>query len=652
LLLFVELVQNPERADDMARWSFLRDDDPYRGAPAVGSLQGGEGRPWQVWFTWDGWNFSWVCFLKEPEEARGLVDELTGHLGEVSRDADDNGLRRMERHLEEVSAHSQYPIPEEMDEQIHAGLRRRHGQQCGLRVAWPFPEPPIRHLGSTFLGVWPAPSGRPGVWITMDAGSTFSWVAFYSQALDAHWAMLALSQAIKQGGFASAERAEALLLEAVNRSESPVPAKMGEETAAAIREDFEASVALAGWEAPAYRRDLALFRLFYESNTRQATTTLQSMYQALNSGHLVIEGYDPYLLQELCVLQRMFCLKHARIFYLEPSGLKLLEALASPSTELLEFPAEPMWIQPLAPLPFRHGLVRGIFVYDGFNTGRIDLLPIRNPTEKALARSYSERKHGMHQVEIFYDNPQNRTKLWQGKTLMFGEYDTRRQSWNRIAEGYECPSGRCSVETLGEQSVLLQCDECQREFAHWTQWFEVFVLGIQGKLRRAEDTSSFEEFDLPFEEEQQGAPGSKRHKGRPGGGKVRAYHATVVRYDASYFKPVRSRGRRGPLRDSHIVLTTEEALREGALELDMDGVLIRDTAPRAAFTRHFVHPRYKKAEAHVNFRPDKPQLVSLATWKARRMPPHEALHRQEDVYASVYEEQPGAETRSDSRGQD
>lgn len=217
-----------------------------------------------------------------------------------------------------------------------------------------------------------------------------------------------------------------------------------------------------------------------------------------------------------------------------------------------------------------------------------------------------------------------------------------------MAEGYECLSGNCIVETLGDHEILLQCEECQKEFAHWTQWLEIFFLEIQGKLRRVDDTTTFEELEVPFEDEQKVAAGGKHHKGKSHSRNVRRYHATVVRYDASYFRPHKRRGKRGSLRESHIVLTTEEALKEGALDLDMDGVLIRDTTSRAAFTRHLIHPRFKKSEAHVKFKEAMPQLVSLATWKARREDREEIAHRQTDVYASTYEEQAGDDGKNHS----
>ena len=618
----------------MAHWLFLPDEDPYRGSPSVGYLQVQEGQPYQVWLTWNSWNFAWVTFLHKGEQARTIVDDLADRLQDMSKDTSDARLRHLEDYLEEITAQSEFPVPQEMDEKIHADLRLLHGAACGLRVTWHFDESPLRNNNATFLGIWNAPRGTPGVWITMDAGSTFSWIAFYASTLDAQWARLALEQAIRNGGFATTERAEDLLLEAVNRSESPVPSTMDEDLQSAIREDFEARHGTPGWEVPKYSRDLSVFRLFYKNSRQQIEATMQSMRTAKLKGEVVDEGYDSYLLQELCALQRTYCLNHAHIYYLEPSGLKMCEALGSPASEPADFPTEPLWIQPLAPLPFRKGLVRGMFLYDSYNRERIDLLPLSDSRKQERARYYSERKHGVHQIEMFYDNPENWTKLWQGKTLLFGEYDTRSQTWNRMAEGHECLSGNCSVESLGDQDILLQCEECQKEFTHWTQWFEVFFLEIQGKLRSVDDTTRFEELEIPFE-------GGKQPKGKGQSRKSRRYHATVVRFDASYFRPTKRRGKRGSLQDSHIVLTTEEALKEGVLDLDMDGVLIRDTAPRAAFTRHLVHPRFKKSEAHVKFKEAMPQLVSLATWKARRVDREKTAHRQTDVYASEFKEQEG-----------
>ena len=624
----------------MARWSFRRDDDPYRGHPAAGYLQVKEGGAFQIWLTWNGWDFSWITFLKEQGQAQRLVDELTDHLGELSKDTSDEGLQRIEHYLEEITAQSLYPVPLDMEEKIHEDLRQRHGQECDLRVTWPFSESPIRQISSTFFGVWPTPSGSAGVWVTLDAGNSFTWIAFYRQVLDAHWAKLALEHAVQQGAFATAERAENVLMEAVNRSESPVPVEMEEDQQNAIREDFEGTHAQSRASAPEYRRDLSVFSIFYESCMRQADAATHSMYAAMSSDHLSGERYDPYLLQETALMQRLWCLRNLRVYYLEPSGLKMCEALRSPTAqEDTHFPEEPLWIQPLAPLPFRGSLVRGIFVYDGFNRDRVDLLPFPNPAEREIARRYTEQKNGMHQIEIFFDNPQAKTRSWQGKTISFGEYDTRHQSWNRMAEGHECPTGKCLVEQLGDQNVLIQCEDCTKEFKEWTQWFEIFIAGIQGKLRKHDDTTSFEEIDLPFSPDGERVTGGSKAKKGKSDRKTRRYHATIIRYDASYFKPAKRRGKRGSLLESHIVLTTEEALREGALQVDLDGVLIRDTAPRAAHTRTLVHPRFKKSHADVRFKPDMPQLISLSTWKARREARQEALHKQEDVYASAYEEQ-------------
>jgi hypothetical protein len=164
---------------------------------------------------------------------------------------------------------------------------------------------------------------------------------------------------------------------------------------------------------------------------------------------------------------------------------------------------------------------------------------------------------------------------------------------------------------------------------------------MQGKFRRVGDAQPFEELELSFSQERETTPRGKHQKGkekRPPRTRPQRFQVTIIRYDASYLKPASKRGKRGSLLDSHIVLIAEEALREGAMEIDMNGVLIRDFTYRAGFTRHLVHPRFKKAEATVKPKEDMPQLVSLATWKARQKQRMEAVHKQEVLYASAYEE--------------
>jgi hypothetical protein len=636
----------------MSRWSFIRDEDPYRGRASAGYLQREPGGSYQVWWTWNSWNFAWIAFFREQDRARQIVDGLCERLDEELRlGIHEEGLRRIEEYLERITALSECPVPEEMDAVIHEDLRRRHGLDSGLRVDWPFSEPSIRLVSTTFLGVWPVTSNISGVWISLDAGNTFAWVALYGRELDAHWAVLVLEKAIEMyGGFATASRAEELLLEAVVKSEFPVPTEMDGGFQAAIRQDFEVTrKSQQHWEKPTYTRDLSLFRLFYESNRQHALETTESMRNVMLSGQVAEVAYDPSFLLEIGLMQRSYCLDHARVIYLEPSVLKMCDALLGPSPEEPDFPEEPLWIQPLAPLSFRGGLVRGLWLYDSYNVDRVDQLPFSRPEEKVRAKRYIERKHGMHQVEIFFDNPANQTSLWQGKILLLGEYDTQHHTWVRISEGHECLSGQCTIETLGDRDVLLQCERCQEEFDHWTQWLQILFWAIQGKFRRVEDSQSFEELELPFMEEKTGKR-RKQQKGREkrfSGEKSRRYHVTIVRYDASYFKPVKNRGRRSSLLDSHIVLTTEEALKEGVMDVDMSGVLIRDFTYRSGFTRHLVHPRFKKSEVQVKPKEEMPQLVTLATWKARQKQRMEALHKQADIYASTYEEGSTKEDRND-----
>jgi hypothetical protein len=620
-------------------WSFVQDEDPYRGKPSVGFLQLEPEGPYQLFLSLNGWDFAWIAFFRERDKAQSVVDMLADTLGKLSQDTSIEGWKHCERYLEAITAQSEFPVPEEMDATLHEDLRRRHGSESGWRVEWPFSESPLRLIGSTFLGVWPVSSRVSGVWITLDAGNSFAWIALYTQALDAHWVVLTLEEAIHaKGGFATAQRAERLLLEAAGRSEFPVPVDMEEQLQTAIREHFQkTNNPKQHWETPTYKRDLSLFRLFYESNRRQSIETTKSMQLAQFSGEFDNETYDPYFLQKIAVMQRTYCLNHTRIIYLEPSALKMCASLCGPLSDTPDFPEESLWIQPLAPLPFRGSLIRGMWLYDGYNVDRLDSLPLSQPEERIRAKRYIKRKHGMHQVEIIFDNPQNQTSLWQSKTLVLGEYDKQQRNWSRMPEGHECLSGNCTMESLGDRDILVQCPECQEEFEHWTQWLQILFYMLQGKFRRIEDTQPFEELELHLTEEKKAKSSLKGKSKKRSPEKARTFHTTIVKYDASYFKPSTKRGKRGSLIESHIVLTTEEAIREGVMEVDMEGVLVRDFTYRAGFTRHLVHPRFKKTETTVKPKGDMPQLVTLATWKARQTRRMEAVHKQEDVYASDYE---------------
>jgi hypothetical protein len=194
-----------------------------------------------VYLTLNGWDFAWVAFFQERTTAQLTVDALVERLPHLSRDTSAEGLRRYEAYLDEITADSEFPVSEELEVAIREDLRIRHAPESGWHAQWTFPEAPMRHISATMLGVWPL-STTYGIWITFDAGSTFTWIAFYTSDVEAHWAKVALEDAVKRGGFATAERAGRMLTEATQRSQFPVPLLMDEPTQAALRRHIEASM--------------------------------------------------------------------------------------------------------------------------------------------------------------------------------------------------------------------------------------------------------------------------------------------------------------------------------------------------------------------------------------------------------------------------
>jgi hypothetical protein len=159
---------------------------------------------------------------------------------------------------------------------------------------------------------------------------------------------------------------------------------------------------------------------------------------------------------------------------------------------------------------------------------------------------------------------------------------------------------------------------------------------MEGRFRRPTDTTQFATGTEQLVEDESGGTlpaerGKKQKKERLP--QTRTYHTMRIAFDASFFLPEKKAMQAYASRyRTHLVLTTEEALREGALEVDLAGVLIRDWSPVRGYWR--CKPG-KSEKIYINPKDHRHQLVSLATWKARQQ--QRERHEIQKIIASAYQ---------------
>jgi len=308
------------------------------------------------------------------------------------------------------------------------------------------------------------------------------------------------------------------------------------------------------------------------------------------------------------------------LFFVECSALKMCEAMLAIDGGSPEFPGQPLWMQPLAPLWYRGQLVRGVGVTP---------LSLRPLYEHAAARGVPEgqREKDWQQIAHYegswhvylvvdpnYRQQRVLPKAPRMDTLQpisFATYSSH-GAWELTARAAAtCPAEHCLYEVVGAESTVVACDQCKAELTFWARWIKTMFWVLSGKFRKADDSTEFETMTLmlPSEHQTCAAQGDGQCD------QPRPYQVQLVAFDASYFKAAAPpQEEHGALADRYIVLTDQQALAEGAMEVDMDGVLIRDFGPVRGYYRRKPGQQEKQYIAPIDRRA---QYVSLRRWKAR-----------------------------------
>ena len=216
-------------------------------------------------------------------------------------------------------------------------------------------------------------------------------------------------------------------------------------------------------------------------------------------------------------------------------------------------------------------------------------------------------------------------------SLALGIYNGKTGRWEfGSSQQEQCPTGLCQREQLGRQTVYIPCASCEKELTWWERWLKTMFWIMAGKFRKAQENEDFESFSVtistqdmspdPVSSSQRQEQSKKKKSNRKHAQKTldRTYAAQRIAFDASYFtsSPRKSRGIHSSRSDTHLVLTHEEAVREGALQVDMEGILIRDWSSVRGYWR-----RKRKGGTDTRYvaaKEKRGQLISLATWKARQ----------------------------------
>jgi hypothetical protein len=497
------------------------------------------------------------------------------------------------------------------------------------------------------VGVWRDTDEPYMVWMTIDAGERFLPMGYYDDKEEANEMCLYIQKKVREGSIANDEQTwQAFIRYIMGKSQYPIQSRyLPPEVHRPLQQDFFDQLGKR-YVPPPFEETPHLFQIYRNGVLDKIVQLAQDVQQHILSPNKPRSYRDQEsLIQQVVGAQKKYCVDHATIDYLCQSGLALMEAVLVASNRSMPIPEHPLWIQPNIPLFFRGQQIRGFFLGDFFNVARIDKIMAQEP---ASVREFSKqaivRKDGAWQIEIVYDDPDNKTMTWRGTTMILGEYDEHKEVWNTIAEGHKCPSDQCLIEEIGEYNQLVPCSECQQEFDYWTRWIKTLLLLRTGHFRRYDDTTEFEEriLTLPDEESSKKKKGKDRPRKTP-----RTYKARILSLDASYFTPATTqKKRRGALEQDHLLLTHEEALAEGALEVNLPGVLILDFVDVRGYTRILRDPRYyggqtpsESALKKVTVPPkkDRRQYITLENWKARQR--MQQQHKQERITASAYERQ-------------
>lgn len=364
----------------------------------------------------------------------------------------------------------------------------------------------------------------------------------------------------------------------------------------------------------------------FEPSLRYFSRFLQAIQQAGKRNHGSISltpcpTPQPWL-EHIQAANFARCAEAMSITFADVSALKLCEAMLSANGHEPAFPGQPLWIQPLGQLWFRGKLVRGVCITPFSLRSHFEQEATRrklSAQEKEQAwrqiASLEECWHIAMVVDAHYSEdgtPPQDIALGILSCYSFACYTANGQ-WTLTARATEtCPSGRCLCETLGVQPTVIPCQDCLAELEDWTRWLKTWFWVMCGKFRRADDTRPFETTTMTLPVESAATPA----RAKTASDKPRTYQVTTISFDASYFQPVPPPPRKtGALKDQYLVLTVEEALAERAMEVDLDGVMIRDFGAVRGYYRRRPGRQEKQ---YIEPKDRRAQYISLRRWKARQ----------------------------------
>ncbi len=492
-------------------------------------------------------------------------------------------------------------------------------------------------------------SGHYQVWATFDGGQTIEWLSAHADEVQ----VVRLCEHLQrvQSGAVEVTRQASDALYASTAGFDLDLEEVPPGLLQAIRQ--EARLPLAALR-PAFKQNLDVFQRY------MAFARLAGQSNALAALRGVAQrgATSTSLYTQLVAIRKLEVLRTIPIKFLDVSALAMAEAVLAVEPSRPDFPKEnALWVQPLGPLIFRRALVRGVALYRLFEPQAVAALiedHRRRPRLSSLPPEEFERQvralvRGQEHnwlVELALEPRLDRgPESWGewGEALLLWGYDGDAHRWEYNPEAADgCPTGKCTTERLGAEDICIPCDQCARELEWWGCWLKTVFWILAGKFRKGFDRGGFETFTEKLVEEVPssgptsdagvGKDKGKRHHRQQKAGE-REYTVTRVTFDASYFRPARSaRGSHASRYTTYLVLTTEEALREGALEIDLEGVLIKDWSPVGEYWRR--RPGEQEKTQYVGPRARRTQLVSLATWKARQLKREQ--HQVQKVIASTF----------------
>lgn len=510
---------------------------------------------------------------------------------------------------------------------------------------------PLEKIGAV-VGIIETDRRHFQTWITLDSGKTIIPIANYATKERANEIVAVVRGWMQEEEMIRSSELFARLDAVKKTTEYPIE-YISEAAQNMIRRQMRYAVESGYSTVPRYTKELNYFEEYCrESKEAARVLAIQNIDDIRSREHAGETTANTIMCLRLIASERRLeCQDTCPIVYLEPSALKMIDYVRYSDNKHTVVPTTPLWVHPLAPLKIRDEYIVGIFIYDPYDTtGMWEAherrlakrpLPSRQAIEyEEFAFHIAEESRFQWFIEIvtqrFERIGEDGITIKTGMTAFVFNYDAEHDEWNLNLQWQteHCPTNKCFSERLGEAQILIPCTECRNDLQEWSTWIRTMLDVRAGKFRQERDTRGNDKSTGIIETVT--PPKNKRDKPH----KTRKVHQTeTVSYDVSYFKRRKEHITGGPLQDNHLVLSVEEALREGALELDLDGVLIRYPRGVRAHTRKIVDKDGVDRVIDVKGKDDKIYYVTLAHWKGyqEKREEEQKKRRVEDIRASRYE---------------